>query len=43
MPRLACKIASVTRAGRAVSIAPEADGGARVRFDAGGVYQVRFA
>jgi alpha-L-fucosidase 2 len=36
------KIAAVTRAGRPVRIAQEADGGARVRFDAGGVYQVRF-
>jgi alpha-L-fucosidase 2 len=36
------KIAEVTRAGRAVSVAAGADGSARIRFDAGGVYQVRF-
>ena len=36
------KIVSVTRAGRAVNVAPQTDGGARVRFDANGVYQVRF-
>ena len=36
------KIVSVTRAGRAMSVAQEADGGIRVRFDTGGVYQVRF-
>ncbi|MGA7234377.1 MAG: glycoside hydrolase family 95 protein [Bryobacteraceae bacterium] len=36
------KIAGVTRVGRTVRVASESDGSARVRFDAGGVYQVRF-
>jgi alpha-L-fucosidase 2 len=35
------KIASVTRAGRPLSVAQSA-GGVRVRLDAGGIYQVRF-
>jgi alpha-L-fucosidase 2 len=36
------KTASVTRAGRLVTVAQEPSGGVRVRLDAGSVYRVRF-